>query len=154
MPSIVNIKPDTIQRMAVEYCKGRELKYMTDDDGDIVLLLSDSDLGIKYQINVIAGGQKHEILYVRAVFDKEVEPRSASTARVLCDEHNRNKRWPKAFVRSTPTSRGNYDIVMEEQIDLELGVHKELFDDFITTVMLSIQSFGKWLIEEKGFQLI
>ena len=43
---------------------------------------------------------------------------------------------------------------MEEQIDLELGVHKELFDDFITTVMLSIQSFGKWLIEEKGFQLI
>jgi len=138
--------------MIEKYLKNRELKYLRDSEGDYrVDFAYDEDTGCEMTVWLIASGRNHEIYSVLVLSDKAIPKSDWGKAAMLCNTWNKERRWPKAylFVRDPATDmRG--EIRLEQQIDLEQGIHQELFNDFTNTMILGSFLFWEWAHKEQG----
>lgn len=115
------------------------LRYLRDSDGDFVILFArDDDAGCELQARIMAVGQNHEILAVHMQSDARMESNDTGLLCRVCNLWNREHRWPKAYVDDEG------DIILEEQIDLEKGIHQELLHHFIATTVAAGHRFWVW----------
>jgi hypothetical protein len=138
--------------MIEKYLKGRSLKYLVDDEGDFrVGFAYDEETGCSMVFWLIAGGSKDQIYLVRCMTDKKIPRSDWQSAIMLCNSWNKETRWPKAYlyVKDQATDTVG-EIYLEEQIDVGVGIHQELLEDFTDTVIGTANEFWKWAHKEKG----
>jgi hypothetical protein len=136
--------------MIQAFLKSSGLKYLTDSDGDYVVEFSyNPDLDCELSYWFIVGGKDRDIYRVAVHTNKRLAQQQIGQAIVLCNEWNRERRWPKAYVNLVDSSGVSYgEIILEEQLNLEAGIHQELLNTFTLTVMVTGESFWKWANEQ------
>jgi len=137
--------------MIERYLQGKSLRFMVDADGDFrVEFAHDRECDCELTVWFIAGGPKKDVYCVRVNSNKHIPQRDWGKAVLICNQWNKERRWPKAFLYYRDSEAEHGDILLEGQIDLEQGIHQELFDDFTNTVIATAFQFWKWAHEEKG----
>ena len=139
--------------MIKQYLDSVGLRYMTDTEGDFHIFFGyQEEIGCSLTITLAAQGRRSEIYVVRAVADKHIPKQEWGKAIMLCNTYNRGHRWPKAYLYvRDPNDDATVVIMLEEQIDLEKGIHQALFDDFTHTVIASVHTFWTWAHGEQAF---
>ena len=137
--------------MFENYLKSKELKYLVDQEGDYQVQFShDNDWGCGLTVWLIASGKGKDICTVRVHADKPVPRAQFSRAILLCNEWNATRRWPKTFVHYNPDDNNEpCQIICEDQLDVQKGLHQELLDDLATTTIRTSMSFWEWANKEQ-----
>jgi len=148
MPTVQKFSRSMIEK----YLKAKNLKFLRDSDGDFRISFAyDEDTGCKLDVWFIAGGPQGDIYYVGVHSDKRIPKSDWGRAVMLCNTWNKERRWPKAYLYvHDPSTDTVGSIRLEEQIDLEKGIHQELLDDFTDTVIASANLFWEWAHKEQG----
>ena len=121
------------------------VRYLRDKDGDFVALFGeDEKAGCEIRLHVIITGSRNQILRAAMLSDADVRSVDAGLLYRVCNTWNREHRWPRAYVD------GDGDIVLEEYVDLDKGIHQELLRDFMLTVMATGFQFWRWAHNEQG----
>lgn len=148
----MDIKPFNLD-MIESFLKSKDLSYEIDQDGDVSLSFSeDEKIGCSMRIWLMIAGENKDVYDIRVYTDRDIAKEDWSRAIMACNEWNDAKRWPKAYFHvSDPEADTDGRVVCEGDIDLEAGIHQELFDDFTSTILARAQSFWEWMHSEKGF---
>ena len=136
--------------MIRHYLDGQGLTYLRDIPGDFRLDFAyDDDLGCATSFWLMAVGQHEEIFGLEARSTKRFSRDSWDWALYLVNEWNKKMRYPKAyFLVANPETDKTEEIRLEQYIDLEKGVHQELFDSLVFTIMGGATRFWTWLKEQ------
>lgn len=148
----MEVKPFN-REMIESFLKSNELTYDTDQDGDISFGFSeDEKTGCALRVWLMVSGENKDVYDIRIYTDRKIAKEDWSMAMMACNEWNDDKRWPKAYFHvSDPVTDAEGRVVCEGDIDLEAGIHQELFDDFTLTIITRAQAFWEWMHTEKGF---
>jgi hypothetical protein len=140
------------QAMIERYLKTSGVRYLRDNEGDFLIRFSyDDDVGGELTVYLIASGKSKQIYVVRVSCSRPIDKSDWGRAVTLCNTWHREMRWPKAYLRvKDPATDTAGSIVLEEQIDLEKGIHQELFDDFTNTIIAASNQFWEWAHREHG----
>lgn len=121
-----------------------KIHYLRDSDEDFVIMFAeDEDAGCELHVFVMAAGSDDEILAIRVLSDAKIKSHDVGLKYRVCNTWNRDKRWPKAYVDD------DGDFILEEQIDLEKGIHQELLRDYIATTIAAGNKFWEWAHKEQ-----
>jgi hypothetical protein len=148
MPAVVKFERSLIEN----YIKARNWRFLTDSDGDLVVnFSSDADTGYEWTVYFILGGQKKEIYQMLVRARKDFPKAEWPRILMLCNEWNKVRRWPKSYL-DIPGDEKAADarIILEASMDLETGIHQELFNDFSDTIFSCSIQFWKWAHLEHG----
>ncbi len=139
--------------MIEQFLKSTGLRYLRDNDGDFIVQFGyDTDRGNEITVMLLASGTKSNIFAIYAESSTIIQPQDVDRAIRMCNTWNADKRWPKAYLRMRQDAGRSYGrIVLEGQLDLEKGVHQELFDDFTGTIIATANAFWEWAHKEQGF---
>lgn len=138
--------------MVEEYLRSRDLKYLRDSDGDFLVRYAyEDEIGCELNMWLIAGGSSKKIYRVLVRSDKRINRDQWDRTYSLCNLWNKERRWPKAYLSWNEDDDQTGEICLEGQIDLEVGIHQELFNDFTTTVLATAYQFWKWAHQEQRF---
>jgi len=147
-------KVEPFTRELIERALGRGgERYLKDPDGDFMVMYAPgaSRTGLTFMMNLIAGGQKHEIFVVVAHCDKRFPRAQWPQVLTLINEWHRTKRWPKVYLDVEDLSKDEpAGVVAEGQLDCETGAFPELLTDFYKGVIGTADSFFHWLKTEHG----
>lgn len=129
------------------------LKFLKDNDGDYLVQLGYSDeMGCELDIMLMASGQQDDVYYMRGQSNKRIPRNDWGRAVMLCNTWNKERRWPKAYLYvKDPNTDATGLIILEQQFDLEQGIHQELFNDFTRVAIASMLSFWEWAHKEQSF---
>lgn len=130
------IGPLSRQRVG-EVLRELGLRFLTDADGDFVLLCKEDAANSMAMVMVSVQGSEDEILAIQAMV-QNAPPLSSGEALGKANEWNATRRWPRAFVKD-----GHF--FLDFHLDLEKGVHKELLKDVVATVLAGVSQFLLWL---------
>jgi len=156
MPTVGEKTMPTVQAfdysMIERFVRSKNWKFLRDNDGDFrVEFAYDQDTGCEMTVWLMAGGSKHNVYTVLVTADKHIAKSDWGRAIMLCNTWNKEKRWPKAFLHvRDPNSDTIGAIRLEGQIDLEQGIHQELFDDFTLTIISGANTFWEWAHKEQN----
>jgi hypothetical protein len=132
--------------MIEDYLKAEGLRYLRDSDGDFCVMFSPGDdLDHEMRVWLMAVGSQKDV-YSITVYSSKSYPKSEwSRCLMLCNTWNREQYWPKAYLNvDDPDADTSGGICLEGQIDLEEGIHQELFDDFTDTIITGAFAFWRW----------
>ena len=148
MPEILTFDHAMIET----YLQAREYRYLRDQEGDYRVEFSyneDRDCALK--IWLIVSGTRRQIYHVWIWAEKRIRRDDWDRALRLCNTWNKENRWPKAYLHvNDPATDATGEIRLEENIDLEKGIHQELFDDWTDTAIATASNFWKWIHQEHG----
>lgn len=149
MPSIKKFD----RRMIKNFLDKAELNYFTDKDGDFTINFAyDEELGCELSFWFIVTGSNDEIYQVLISSDKDIPKSQWARVLMLCNTWNEEMRWPKVYLHIDDIDNDTTgNILLEEQIDLEQGIHQELLNDYTETILSTSFQFWKWMHEEHGF---
>jgi hypothetical protein len=137
--------------MIEHFLQESDMRYFTDSDGDFLVQFSyDEELGCSLNMYFMASGDDAEIYYISARSDRRILKNDWEQALKACNAWNRERRWPKAYLRVDKATDASGEIVLESQIDLEQGVHQELLNSFSQTMIAGVGMFWKWAHQEQG----
>ena len=137
--------------MIERYLASRRLAYLVDHDKDYRVAFSyDEDLGCALDMWFLVGGRDRQILSIRAVGQRPIPRADFAMVLELCNEWNRDRRWPKAYLYCRNANDAEGAIYLEENIDLAPGIHQELLDDWLDTMRSAAVQFWMWAHGEKG----
>jgi hypothetical protein len=136
--------------MIRRYLDGQGLAYLRDAAGDFrVDFAHDDDLDCAISFWVMAVGSQGEILGVEARSTKRFPRENWDWALYVVNEWNKRMRYPKAyFFVSDPDEDRTGEIRLDQYVDLEKGVHQELFDSIVFTIMGGATRFWSWMKEQ------
>ena len=139
-----------LDRSMIEHClRSDNLRFLRDNDGDFRVEFGyDEETGCEVTFSLSVVGPKSEVYSIVAFSDRRVPTYEWDRALRLCNQWNEERRWPKAYLYMRDNI-GN--IILEQQIDLEEGIHQELLDDFTRTAIVSSIQFWRWAHQEQGF---
>jgi hypothetical protein len=126
------------------------LSYLRDAAGDFrVDFAYDDDLACAVSFWLMAVGQQDEIFGLEARSTKRFARDNWDWALFLVNEWNKRMRYPKAYFLATdPETDRTGEIRLEQYMDLEKGIHQELFDNLVYTMMGGATRFWSWMKEE------
>ena len=128
MPTVEQISESRIRRVLDR----KKFSHRIDDDGDIVGVLSaDEDCPYSVLWYIRLEGKNKGLFVIRLLDDRVIPDRDHGRAVLACNKWNKEKRWPKTFLAVGSDAQ----IIGEEQIDLETGIHDELLADYIATMI-------------------
>jgi len=139
MPTVEKFSHEMVEKVL----KAHNWKYFVDNDGDFrVDFAYDEDTGCEVGFYCIITGSKKQIYSVRVHSSTRIKKTDWDRVLFLCNTWNETKRWPKAYLHVRDREKDSTGVVyLEEQIDLEPGIHQELLDDFTVTVFTGGNSF-------------
>jgi hypothetical protein len=138
--------------MIEKFLRSSSLKFLRDSDGDFVVQFGYSDkMGCELDIFLVVEGSKQHIYRILGIADKRIQKNDWGRAIMVCNTWNKERRWPKAYlyVKDAATDTTG-SIRLEQQVDLETGIHQELLDDFSFTSIGGILQFWEWAHQEQG----
>ncbi|MBX5457032.1 MAG: YbjN domain-containing protein [Thermogemmatispora sp.] len=147
-----DVKP--FSHAMIETClRDQKLRFLRDEDNDIVVQFRyDPDCACELTFYLMAQGEKQEIYTLLCRSSRRLGPEEWERALVLCNTWNRERRWPKSYLRSFGNNGAAYgELCLEEHIDLEAGIHQELLTSFTMTFLASSFGFWRWLHQEQHF---
>ena len=110
--------------MLIAYCKQRELSYLRDEEGDLRISFQGGPI-----IWLIAAGQDSNIASVQTHFDGlSIPPELYGDAIVACNDWNRDRRVPRAFLR---VREDHGEIILDNHLPASPGIHQELLGDYL-----------------------
>ena len=148
---MATVQPFT-REMIKHYLQSREMKYLTDSDGDFQLGFEVSEItGCRLTIYLWVQGKDLNIYAIKVRTSRDIPEADWGRVTYVCNRWNAEHRWPKAFldVREVEGA-GSGDIVLEQHLDLGPGIHQELFDDLTNTILAAAVSFWVWAHKEHG----
>lgn len=145
------VEPFT-RSMIERYLRAMDLKFLTDPDGDFHALFGTGESDDGPIMAMWSAESADEDVYRISLVSKRVFDRTQwPAALVRCNEWNRTRRWPKAYLDADlSVASGEAHIVLEGQLDLEEGIHQELFADFTGSVILGGFRFWEWYADKDG----
>jgi hypothetical protein len=148
MPAVRKFDQDMIKK----YLKAFNLKYLIDSDGDFLVQFSYTDeWGTALKVYLILAGTQKDVYAIKVYSDTRIPKKDWSRALDLCNTWNKEKRWPKACLHvDNPATDTSGMIVVEQHIDLEKGIHQELFNDYTSTILMGAFQFWEWAHKEKN----
>jgi len=148
MPTIEKFTHDMIKK----YLDSKDLRYLRDRDDDFLVQFGyDDRVGGSLDVWLMAEGPQKTIYHIRVSCDRPVAKADWGKAINLCNTWNKERRWPKSYlVVRDPSTDSHGSIYVEEQINLESGIHQELLDDFTDTTIATAFAFWEWLHREQG----
>src|SRR5579872_2378533 len=137
---------ETIRR----YLDHQGLAYLRDALGDFrVDFAHDDDLDCALSFWLMAVGAQEEILGVEARSTRRFTRDNWDWALYVVNEWNKRMRYPKAyFFVAEPEEDKTGEIRLDHYVDLEKGIHQELFDSVVFTIMGGATRFWAWLKEQ------
>lgn len=127
-------KPLTSDRVAA-YLDSKGLSFQQDDAGNYLINVADN------YYSILVSGDQQEILALRGTWHFTVPPDMDSRMRVMCDNWNQEKLWPKTY--TMVDDEGMVQLRTEHNIDLEHGVSDSQLQQFLDGgFMSSMQFFG------------
>ena len=143
----------TFDRSMIESSlRSASLRFLRDDDGDFIVQFGyDSATDCEINIGFDVSGNTHSVYSIHGTSDKRIPRNDWGRVVMMCNTWNKERRWPKAFLYTrNPGSDATATIVLEENLDLDTGIHQELLDDFTLTTISGILQFWKWAHQEQG----
>ncbi len=139
------------RNMIREYLDDKELKYFQDDEENFLVHFAyDDDWQCELTVVFTAQGDDQEILTIYVFSSKKVPRRDWGRAIFLCNQWNKESRWPKAYLSIEDMDKDKTgEITLEGQLDLEAGIHQELFNDFSTAIIAASMGFWQWATQEQ-----
>lgn len=125
-----------------QYVEERNLRYLTDQDGDYVAILAMEECPQKLFTIFAASGVREDVFSITMRVEPSPEMSELEALR-LVNRWNAQRRWPKAY----HTEDG---FTLDWHIDLEMGISPALFADMCDTVMLAAHQFAKELNPGRG----
>ncbi len=141
------------RQMIQRFLDSMKLRYLRDNDGDFIVQFGyDTDRGNELSFVFMSSGHENEVYSIYAESSTFINSQDFDRAIRVCNTWNTEKRWPKAYLRIRQDSGRSYGrIMLEGQMDLEKGIHQELFDDFSGTIIASANAFWEWAHRDHGF---
>jgi Putative bacterial sensory transduction regulator len=138
------------REMIKRYLDGQGLTYLRDAPGDFrVDFAHDDDLDCALSFWIMAVGADDEILGVEARSTRRFSRESWDWALYVVNEWNKRMRYPKAyFFVAEPHEDKTGEIRLDQYVDLEKGIHQQLFDSIVFTVMGGATRFWGWMKEQ------
>ncbi len=134
--------------MIKAYLKARDVRYLTDQDGDFLVQFAAEDaIDVGIQIRLMVTGEEQDIYSLAAIGDRQFRQPEWRDCILSCNEWNRDRRWPKAYFQERDDDRGL--IVLDAHFLLGPGLHQELFNTFTDSVLAGAFQFWEWLLNEK-----
>ncbi len=131
--------------------RASQMKFLRDSDGDFIVQFGYSDdMGCELDVYLIVGGRQADIYNVMGMSNMRIPKNDWGRAVMLCNTWNKEKRWPKAYLNVKDPNDATATIIVEQQIDLEKGIHQELLDDFTLTMISGMLHFWEWAHKEQG----
>ncbi len=127
------------------FCVATGLRFARDQDGDVVVRFSYGrarDCALR--VYAYASGRGRSILCVRVVSDKRFREAHRHALLEAINRFHCDRRWPKVYVKP---SDNTVSVVCEAQVDLAMGAHQGLVNDFIDTAISSANGFWRSLRE-------
>jgi len=138
--------------MIEKFLRSQNYRFLTDSDGDFVLqFVYSKNADCKLTFNLMVAGKAKDIYSMRATSDKNIPKQEWGRVIMLCNTWNKEKRWPKAYLNVRDADSSPYgEIILEQNFDLEQGIHQELFDDFTSSMIAGSNLFWEWIHNENG----
>ena len=123
--------PTLIER----FMKDNELRYLVDQDGDFWVSFYGNDAP-DYRVLLSVEGADRDILCIRVSTDVIYPDTVREPVEGFVAGWNRRMRWPKTYLADDTRGRG-FRVIGENAFPLAPGVHRELFDELIATMVVS-----------------
>lgn len=140
-------------RTMIENClRANQLRFLRDNDGDFRVEFGYNEkYGCEISFSLSVAGSQNDVYSIIAISDKRIPRHDWAKAVTICNEWNAQKRWPKAYLHVRDVATETYGaILLEQDIDLEPGVHQELLDHFTLTAFATSMSFWEWAHTTQG----
>lgn len=151
--AVVQQQVQPFNRSMIEKClRSTSWRFLTDSEGDFVVEFRyDEETGVELEIFFEAEGSKGQIYVIRGHADKRIPKNDWNKALMVCNTWNKEKRWPKAYLYvRDPSTDTTGTIMLEENLDLETGIHQELLNDITLTAVAGMFGFWEWAHREQG----
>jgi hypothetical protein len=134
------------------YLTNRGLRFTRDDDGDFVVQFPyQEELGCEVILVFCAEGPQEDVYSVRLISNKRIPKDEWERIMSLCNDWNKEKRFPKAFLDIRITAEETLAIVvLEQHLHLKPGVHQDLFDDWTDIMVSGGFQFWIWVHQQHG----
>jgi hypothetical protein len=149
---VATVEPLT-HDLVERFLRKRNTRFMTDSDGDFKIEYTrDEDSGVEITIWIIFNGKVKDKLQFRGSADKQIGRVRWSEAISLCNEWNRIRLFPKAYLNTRNDGSDEVaGLVCELNLDLSAGTFEEFVQDQYTLAVASTAWFFEWLHKEKRF---
>lgn len=144
MNEVELITRDRIKEMLDE--KG--LKYLLDTDGDYRVEFTIKDSDAILSVCFILQGTRKDVFGIQALCSRRFFSDDWPKTMKVCNEWNKDKLFGKAYLNYSE-ERNYATVIVEQWIDLEKGLHKELLLDYTTVIMGSINQFWNDYFDEE-----
>lgn len=147
MPAVRRFTHSLIQR----FLDSKDLKYYQDEDDSFLVHFSyDDDTQCELTVVLSIQGDQQDIYTIYVFSSKKIPKRDWGRAILICNQWNEKARWPKAYLHIDNVDRDKVaNIHLEENIDLEPGIHQELLDQYTDAVISSAFGFWQWATQEQ-----
>ncbi len=146
MPTIETFSPAMIEA----YVKAKEFAYLKDPHGDYFIEFAEqAECACHLTARLSITGDQRDVYSIRVTSDRRIPQRDWGRAVLVCNQWNKERRWPKAYLHHADKGAEHGDIILEGQIDLEAGIHQALFDSYTDTIIGTAFRFWEWAHQEK-----
>lgn len=140
------------RHMIRTYLHKRELQFTTVETGDFVLRFAgDAETarwGTSLTVSLAAEGPGEQLYSIVVVDERRFPAARRVRLQALCNQWNREHRWPRAYLHLNEDGTGSLQI--DGQLSLAEGIHQELFEDYSDTILHGAFTFWDWLHAEQG----
>ena len=150
-PRRVGVQPFD-RDMVRDHLDRESLKYEIDADGDFHLVFAPPVEGApQLGVWITAEGTNGDILVIRvrgdALVPKTLWPETTS----LCNQWNRDRRFPKAYLYVPDEPETLFgQITLEGQFPLAAGCTQPMVDEFVSTIITTSMAFWTWMAERSS----
>jgi hypothetical protein len=137
--------------MIETWVKSLKLPYLTDSDGDISLDWPAGDtIPCDLRFLFMAEGDPLGIYAIRIMSYKEYPREEWGRVLLACNEWNKLRRWPKAYLNVIDDTDDTAWIRLEYDLPLHEGVHQDLINDVSGAMLGGTFGFWEWAVKEQS----
>ena len=142
--------------MILAFLEDSELHYLRDRDGDFVVEFGyDEEVAGHPRFMLVASGEDSEQYCLRADTRRRVPKLDWDRSLRLCNEWNALYKLPKVYLEiDDPNVSTTARVVCEQWINLESGIHQELFNQLSNTFFSACFGFWRWLERQDAMQAL
>jgi hypothetical protein len=136
--------------MIEAFLSSRGYRFLRDQDNDFILQFRyDDETDSELTFYLMVQGQRRDIYCILCHSTKRIASEDWARVIMLCNTWNLERRWPKAYLRVNE-QQSHGEVILEENLDLEQGIHQELLNDFSATAIAASFAFWKWMHQDNG----
>ncbi|MDQ3692572.1 MAG: YbjN domain-containing protein [Chloroflexota bacterium] len=134
------------QTMLEAAVSASDLRYLKDPNGLIMIRVGKDD-HFSLEMWLASEGEQNSILAIRTVSDRSFPRSQLGRLLMLCNQWNRESRWPTAKVDFEDNSPRVY-IGLEHHVSLNSGAHTQLVTEIVRCIGFGSYAFWDQLLDQ------